>query len=57
MGLFGSLVKLAVTTVTSPVVVVTDVLKGDFSNTSQVVENVINTTGEAVEDIVNGDLI
>lgn len=57
MGLFGSLVKLAVTTVTSPVVVVTDVLKGDFSNTSQVVENVINTTGEAIENIVDGDLI
>jgi hypothetical protein len=56
MGLFGNLIKGTLNVVVSPVVIVTDVLQGDFSNTGQVIENVIDSVGDGVEDLTNGDL-
>lgn len=57
MGLFGNLLKGAVNVAISPLVVVTDVVKGDFDNTSKVVENVVDSVGDGVDDLMNGDLI
>ncbi len=57
MGLFGNLIKGAVNVAISPLVVVTDVVKGDFDNTSKVVENVVDSVGDGVDDLMNGDLI
>ena len=57
MGLFGSLLKGVVNVVVSPIVVVTDVVKGDFENTEKVVENVIDSVGNSAEDLLNGDLL
>lgn len=56
MGLFGNTLKGALNVVISPVVVVTDVVAGDFSNTGQVIENVIDSVDEGLEDLINGDL-
>lgn len=57
MGFLGNLIKGAVNTVVSPIVVVTDVVKGDFENTGTVVENIIDSIGDGVDDLTNGDLI
>lgn len=57
MGLFGNLIKGVVNVAISPLVVVTDVVKGDFDNTSKVVENVVDSVGDGVDDLMNGDLI
>ena len=57
MGLFGNLIKGALNVAVSPLVVVTDVVKGDFDNTSKVVENVVDSVGDGVDDLMNGDLI
>lgn len=57
MGLFGNLLKGVVNVAISPLVVVTDVVKGDFDNTSKVVENVVDSVGDGVDDLMNGDLI
>ena len=56
MGLFGNLIKGVVNVAISPIVVVTDVLQGDFENTAQVVENVVDSVSDGVEDLTNGDL-
>jgi hypothetical protein len=57
MGLFGELIKGALNVVISPIVVVTDTLQGDFTNSSKIVENVIEAIDEGVEDLTNGDLL
>jgi hypothetical protein len=57
MGLLGNLIKGTLNVVISPVVVVTDVISGDFKNSSKVVENVIDAVEEGVEDLTNGDLL
>lgn len=57
MGLFGNLLKGVVNVAISPLVVVTDVVKGDFDNTSKVVENVVDSVGDGVDDLMDGDLI
>lgn len=57
MGFLGNLVKGVANVVVSPVVVVTDVLKGDFENTGKVVDNVIDSIGDGVEDLTKGDLL
>ena len=57
MGLLGNLIKGAVNVIVSPLVVVTDVVKGDFDNTSKVVENVIDSVEDSVEDLTKGDLL
>lgn len=56
MGLFGNLIKGVANVVISPIVIVTDVVVGDFENTSKVVENIIDATGDGVDDLINGDL-
>ena len=56
MGLFGNLIKGVVNVVVSPIVVITDVVKGDFENTGNVIENVIDSIDDGVEDLMNGDL-
>lgn len=56
MGLFGNLIKGVVNVAVSPLVVATDLLKGDFNNTADVVENVINSVTDGAEDLTNGDL-
>lgn len=53
MGLFGNLLKGVVNVAISPLVVV----KGDFDNTSKVVENVVDSVGDGADDLMNGDLI
>lgn len=57
MGLLGNLIKGALNVAISPVVIVTDVVTGDLSNTGQIVENVIDSIGDGVEDLTNGDLL
>ncbi len=57
MGLFGNIIKGTVNLVISPLVVVTDVLKGDCENTSKVVDNIIDSVGDGVDDLMNGDLL
>ena len=57
MGLFGNLIKGALNVAISPLVVATDILKGDFENTSKIVDNVIDSIEDGVEDLTNGDLI
>jgi len=56
MGLFGNLIKGVVNVAISPIVLVTDVVKGDFENSSKIVENVVDAVGEGTEDLSNGDL-
>jgi hypothetical protein len=56
MGLFGNLIKGIANVVISPIVVVADVVTGDFENTGKAVENVIDSVSEGVEDLINGDL-
>lgn len=56
MGFFGNLVKGAVNVAISPIVVVTDVIKGDFDSTSTVIDNVVDSVSDGVEDLTNGDL-
>ena len=56
MGLFGNLVKGALNVVVSPLVVATDILKGDFENTSNITDNVVNSVSDSVEDLTNGNL-
>jgi len=56
MGLLGSLLKGALNVAISPVVVVTDTLKGDFENTEKVVDNVIESVQDSIDDLINGDL-
>lgn len=56
MGLFGNLIKGVANVVISPIVVVTDVVTGDFENTSKVIENVIDSVDEGVENLFNGEL-
>lgn len=57
MGFLGNLVKGALNVVVAPLVVVTDVIKGDFDNTDTVVENVVDSVGDAVEDLMEGDIL
>lgn len=57
MGLLGNLIKGALNVAISPIVVITDVVTGDLSNTGQVIENVIDSIGDGVEDLTNGDLL
>jgi hypothetical protein len=57
MGLLGNLIKGTLSVVISPVVVVTDTLKGDFENTGKIIENVIDATEEGIENLTNGDLL
>lgn len=56
MGLLGNLIKGVANVVISPIVVVTDVVTGDFENTAKVVENLIDATSDGVDDLINGDL-
>ena len=56
MSLFGNLIKGVANVVISPIVVVTDVVTGDFENTSKVVENVIDSVSDGIEDLMDGDL-
>ena len=57
MGLLGNLIKGVVNIAVAPIVIVTDVVKGDFENTGDIFENVVNIIGDSVEDITNGDII
>jgi len=57
MGLFGNLIKGALNVAVSPLVVATDILKGDFENTSKVVDNVVDSVEDGIEDLTNGDLL
>ena len=57
MGLFGNLIKGALNVVVSPIVVVTDTLKGDFDNTGKIVDNVIDSVEDSIDDITKGDLL
>lgn len=56
MGVFGNLLKGVLNAAVSPIVVATDLLKGDFENTGKVAENIIDSIDDAVEDLTNGDL-
>ena len=57
MGLFGSLIKGALNVAISPIVIVTDTLKGDFDNTGKVIDNVIESVEDSLDDVINGDLL
>ena len=57
MGLVGNLIKGVVNKAVAPIVIVTDVVKGDFDNTGNIIENVVDTVEDSIEDIINGDLI
>lgn len=56
MGFLGNILKGAVNVAISPLVVVTDVVKGDFDNTSKVIDNVVDSVGDGLDDLMNGDL-
>lgn len=56
MAFFGNLIKGVVNVAVSPIVLVTDVVKGDFENSSRIIENVVDSVGEGTEDLLNGDL-
>jgi phage-related protein len=57
MGLFGNVIKGALNIAISPIVLVTDTVTGDFENSSKIVENVIDSIDEGVEDLSNGDIL
>lgn len=57
MGLFGNLIKGALNVVIAPVVVVTDVLQGDFDNSGKIVENIVDSIEDGVEDLTEGKII
>jgi hypothetical protein len=59
MGFLGNLIKGVVNTAVTPIAIVTDVVKGDLelNNTSKIVDNVIDSVGDGVDDLINGDLL
>jgi len=57
MRLFGNILKGALNVAISPIVVVTDTLKGDFENTGKVIDNVIESVEDSVDDVINGELL
>ena len=57
MGLFGNVIKGALNVAISPIVLVTDAVTGDFENSSKIVENVIDSIDEGIEDLSNGDIL
>lgn len=57
MGLFGNLIKGTFNLVVSPIVVATDIVKGDFDNTGKIIDNVIDSVDDGIDDLTNGDII
>lgn len=57
MGLFGNLIKVALNVVVSPLIVVTDIVKGDFENSEKIIENVVEASSDGVEDLIEGKII
>jgi hypothetical protein len=56
MGFFGNVLGATLKTVITPAVIVTDIVKGDFDNTSRVIDSTIDSVGDAFEDLLDGDL-
>lgn len=56
MGFLSGLVGAAVKTVTSPIVIVSDIVTGE-SNSIDLAENIVDDVMDSFEDLVDGDII
>lgn len=57
MGFLRNILKGATNVAISPLAIATDVVKGDFDNTSKIIDNVIDSVEDGADDLINGDLL